>query len=97
MVIFAAARVLTGILGAAVVAGLTLSAMHRDAQQERRRRKCLELVEKGKVSPEFCVEFDKKGVIEDIRRVIDDAGKLALVGGTMYLVAKMLPEERRRG
>jgi len=84
-----------GILGTAVVMGLTASVVWRDIKQEERRKKCLELIEKGKAPPSFCSEYDKKGIVEDIRKTIDDAGKLALTGGFLYLVAKMADGNRR--
>jgi len=86
-----------GILGTAVVMGLTASVVWRDIKQEERRKKCLELIEKGKVAPSFCAEYDKKGLVEDIRKTIDDAGKLALTGGFLYLIAKMAPNGREKG
>ncbi|NPB07565.1 MAG: hypothetical protein GXN96_01395 [Aquificae bacterium] len=83
---------LIGILGTATVMGLTASVVWRDIKQEERRKKCLELVEKGKVAPSYCTEYDKKGLIEDIRKTIDDAGKLALTGGFLYLLARLTPQ-----
>ncbi|RUM27741.1 MAG: hypothetical protein DSY42_09585 [Aquifex sp.] len=71
------------------------SSIFRDIQQEERRKKCLELVDKGKVPPTFCTQLDEKGVIEDIRKTIDEAGKLALAGGALYLLGKLVDGGKR--
>ncbi len=87
--------VLTAI-GVATITALTGSSIFRDIKQEQRRIKCLELVKQGKVKPDYCVQVENKSLVEDIRKTINDAGKMALVGGGLYLLGKFVDYKVKR-
>ena len=88
------ALVITAI-GVATITALTGSVIFRDIKQEERRIKCLELVKQRKVKPDFCTKIENKSIVEDIRKTINDAGKMALVGGSLYLLAKFVERKRK--
>ncbi len=83
-------------IGVATISMLTASSIYRDIKQEERRLKCLELVRKGKVKPDYCTKMEEKSVIEDLRKTIGDAGKMALTGGALYLLAKFIEKRRKK-
>ncbi len=87
--------VLTAI-GVATITAITGSSIFRDIKQEQRRIKCLELVKKGKVKPDYCTKIENKSIVEDIRRTISDAGKMAMVGGGLYLLGKFVDYKLKR-
>ncbi len=87
--------VLTAI-GVATITAITGSSIFRDIKQEQRRIKCLELVKKGKVKPDYCTRIENKSIVEDIRRTISDAGKMAMVGGGLYLLGKFVDYKLKR-
>jgi len=80
-------------VGVATITALTGSTIIRDIKQEQRRIACLELVKQKRVKPDYCVQFDNKSIVEDIRKTINDAGKMAVVGGALYLLAKFVDKK----
>ncbi|RUM32964.1 MAG: hypothetical protein DSY42_00135 [Aquifex sp.] len=86
--------VLTAV-GVATITAITGTTIIRDIKQEQRRIACLELVKQGKVKADYCVQFDQKSIVEDIRKTINDAGKMAMVGGALYLLAKFVERSKK--
>lgn len=83
-------------IGVTAITALTSSSIFRDIKQEQRRIKCLELVKRGKVKPDYCTKMENKSIVEDVRRTISDAGKMAMVGGGLYLLGKFIDYRMKR-